>query len=111
MCGVCVPRRVRRKPHAGRVPLNDRCEHFALATVFDTTSRECEECVAAGSGWVHLRLCMTCGHVGCCDSSPLKHATAHYRATHDPIVRSIEPGESWGYCYVDGAFVEEVVPG
>jgi uncharacterized UBP type Zn finger protein len=54
-----------------------------------------------GSGWVHLRLCLTCGHVGCCDSSPNKHATAHFRHTHHPIIRSFETGEDWGWCYVD----------
>jgi uncharacterized UBP type Zn finger protein len=66
----------------------------------------CEECLKIGGRWVHLRMCRTCGQVGCCDSSPNRHATAHFRATGHPIVRSIEPGESWSWCYVD----EEVVP-
>jgi hypothetical protein len=61
----------------------------------------CEECLAMGSGWVHLRLCQICGHVGCCDSSPNKHASAHAHASGHPIVRSIEPGEDWSWCYVD----------
>jgi hypothetical protein len=61
----------------------------------------CEECLASGSRWVHLRLCQICGHVGCCDSSPNKHASAHARDTGHPIVRSVEPGEDWSWCYVD----------
>jgi uncharacterized UBP type Zn finger protein len=62
----------------------------------------CQECLASGdTDWVHLRLCISCGHVGCCDSSPHKHATAHYRSTGDPVMRSFEPGESWRWCYVD----------
>ena len=61
----------------------------------------CEECLASGSPWCHLRMCMTCGHVGCCDSSPNKHATAHSNATGHPIVRSVQPGENWAWCYVD----------
>jgi uncharacterized UBP type Zn finger protein len=61
----------------------------------------CEDCMKIGSAWVHLRLCMTCGHVGCCDSSPNRHATKHATATDHPIVRSAEPGEDWLYCYVD----------
>jgi uncharacterized UBP type Zn finger protein len=61
----------------------------------------CEDCLRIGSWWVHLRLCMTCGHVGCCDSSPNRHASAHFRATGHPIVRSLEPGENWLWCYAD----------
>jgi len=59
----------------------------------------CEECLEAGDSWVHLRLCMTCGHVDCCDSSPGRHATAHFHATRHPVVKSFEPGESWAWCY------------
>src|SRR6185503_12484477 len=61
----------------------------------------CEECLKIGSPWVHLRLCLTCGHVGCCDSSPNRHATKHFHATAHPIMRSVEPGEDWGWCFVD----------
>jgi Zn-finger in ubiquitin-hydrolases and other protein len=68
----------------------------------------CEDCLAIGGTWVHLRMCQTCGHIGCCDSSPNRHASAHARATEHPIVRSAEPGESWSWCYVDQlAFVVE----
>jgi hypothetical protein len=61
----------------------------------------CEDCLATGGTWVHLRMCQTCGHVGCCDSSPNRHATAHASAAGHPVVRSAEPGETWSWCYVD----------
>jgi CPA2 family monovalent cation:H+ antiporter-2 len=61
----------------------------------------CEECLKMGSRWVHLRMCMNCGHIGCCDSSPNKHATAHHFASGHPLVTSAEPGESWSWCYDD----------
>ena len=64
----------------------------------------CEECLQEGTGWVHLRLCLTCGHVGCCDSSPMRHARAHAGAVGHPIVRSFEPGEHWRWCFVDESF-------
>ncbi len=62
---------------------------------------ECADCVAIGSWWVHLRQCLSCGYVGCCDSSPNRHTSAHVAATGHPIVRSLEPGEDWMYCYPD----------
>jgi uncharacterized UBP type Zn finger protein len=66
------------------------------------TTEGCPDCLGGGfTNWVHLRLCLTCGKVGCCDSSPRKHATAHYHLEHHPVVRSFEPGESWRWCYVD----------
>ncbi|WP_369055208.1 UBP-type zinc finger domain-containing protein [Kineococcus terrestris] len=66
----------------------------------------CEDCLAAGGRWVHLRMCSGCGHVGCCDSSPGKHATAHHRGTGHPLVRSYEPGEEWFWCYPDELLFE-----
>src|SRR5207245_1975812 len=66
----------------------------------------CEECLKMGSDWVHLRLCLSCGHVGCCDNSPNRHATKHFRQDRHPLMRSFEPGEDWGYCYVDDLFIE-----
>jgi hypothetical protein len=65
----------------------------------------CEDCLKIGGTWVHLRVCLTCGHVGCCDSSPHRHATAHSHATHHPIVTSGEVGETWAYCYPDDQFL------
>jgi len=61
----------------------------------------CEECLALGDTWVHLRLCLSCGHVGCCDDSKNRHATKHFHKTKHPIIRSLEPGEHWGWCFVD----------
>ncbi len=76
-----------------------------IQNVEPRTPNGCEECLKLGSPWVHLRLCLTCGHVGCCDSSPLKHASAHAAEATHPIVRSFEPGENWQWCYVDEAYV------
>jgi hypothetical protein len=61
----------------------------------------CEDCLRTGDRWMHLRVCLTCGHVGCCDSSPNRHASAHARAEEHPIVQSVEPGEDWCWCYLD----------
>ena len=61
----------------------------------------CEDCLRIGGEWFHLRLCLTCGHVGCCDRSPSQHASAHYHSTGHPVIRSFEPGESWTWCYAD----------
>ena len=69
----------------------------------------CEECLATGGKWCHLRICLTCGHVGCCDSSPGRHATAHAESSGHPIMRSIKPGEDWSWCFVDE--VAMVIPG
>jgi len=80
------------------------CDHLrdvAESFVEPRTPEGCEECLRDGTTWVHLRLCLTCGHVGCCDSSPNKHATAHSHAEAHPLVQSYEPGEDWWWCYVD----------
>jgi uncharacterized UBP type Zn finger protein len=77
------------------------CEHIDHVKDQHPAKRVCEDCIKTGDKWVHLRVCLTCGHVGCCDSSKNKHATKHYHATSHPIVRSFEPGEDWGWCYVD----------
>jgi uncharacterized UBP type Zn finger protein len=83
------------------------CKHFDdLAPVELSSTRGCEECLKMGSYWVHLRECLNCGHVGCCDSSPNKHATKHNHVTKHPVIRSIQPGETWGYCYADDVMVE-----
>ena len=78
-----------------------------VAWIRDVTprARGCEECLRMGTPWLHLRLCLTCGHVGCCDSSPMRHARAHAGVIGHPIVRSLERGEDWRWCYVDEAFV------
>lgn len=74
-------------------------------SVAPRTPEGCEECLRDGGRWVQLRLCLTCGHVGCCDSSPGRHATAHFHATDHPVIRSFQPGESWRWCYVDHVYV------
>jgi uncharacterized UBP type Zn finger protein len=71
-------------------------------------SEGCAECLKSGDDWVHLRLCLSCGHVGCCDDSKNKHATRHYHRTRHPVIRSFEPGEEWGYCYPHDALAEEL---
>ncbi len=78
-----------------------KCEHLKEASDLQPSKRVCEECIKTGDKWVHLRICLTCGHVGCCDSSKNTHATKHFQASEHAIIRSIEPGESWGWCYVD----------
>ena len=88
--------------------MSQACEHFAQATYLEPTATVCRECVDMDSGWVHLRQCLWCGHVGCCDSSPNRHATKHFHASGHPVIRSVQPGESWGYCYVDDLSVEHV---
>ncbi len=89
------------------VDLSAPCDHSAEATIH-TVKRPaagCEDCLKIGGRWVHLRECLTCGHVGCCDSSPNKHAAAHFHASRHPIITSVEPGESWCWCYVDEAML------
>jgi uncharacterized UBP type Zn finger protein len=82
------------------------CEHvIGLKPVHPVTPQGCAECLASGDRWVHLRLCLTCGHVGCCDSSPNRHATAHYKETGHPVIQSFEPGEDWRWCYIDDMMV------
>ena len=70
------------------------------------TPNGCEDCLQMGSDWVHLRLCLSCGHVGCCDSSPNKHGTKHFKSTGHPIIKSFEPDEDWKWCYVDERFMK-----
>jgi uncharacterized UBP type Zn finger protein len=85
-----------------------QCTHLDAIRVVDTNVHVCEDCIRIGDSWVHLRMCLTCGHVGCCDSSKNKHARKHAHATGDPLVRSIEPGERWIWCYMDEVFVGEL---
>ena len=84
-----------------------RCTHLdQVRNVEPRTPDGCEECLKTDGSWVHLRLCVGCGHVGCCDNSPGKHATKHFHKTQHAIMRSFEPGEDWGWCYVDDLFLE-----
>jgi hypothetical protein len=79
------------------------CSHLYSVTVTELPDEidGCVDCVAIGGTWVHLRMCETCGHIGCCDQSPNRHARAHSQATSHPIIRSAEPGEDWSWCFVD----------
>ena len=78
------------------------CTHLdQIHDVSPSTTEGCEDCLKIGAHWVHLRECLSCGHVGCCDSSPNRHATAHFHESSHPIIQSFEPGEDWRWCYVD----------
>jgi hypothetical protein len=79
------------------------CSHLDSVTVTELPDEidGCVDCLAIGGTWVHLRMCETCGHIGCCDQSPNRHARAHFHATSHPIIRSAEPGEDWSWCFVD----------
>lgn len=82
------------------------CSHLDLIQDVTPSGKGCEDCLEIGAWWVHLRLCLTCGRVGCCDSSPNRHATKHFQAIGHPIVRSFEPGERWIWCFVDQVALE-----
>ncbi|MEA2673428.1 MAG: hypothetical protein QOI92_620, partial [Chloroflexota bacterium] len=83
------------------LPLAPVCTHLDAIRDVRPSANGCEDCLRIGGWWVHLRLCMTCGHVGCCDSSPNQHASKHAHETGHPIIRSQEPGEDWMWCYLD----------
>ncbi len=83
------------------------CQHLKNANNnIKANTQGCEECLKMGDTWVHLRLCLTCGHVGCCDQSKNKHATKHFHSTNHPVIKSFEPGEDWQYCYIDDIYKE-----
>jgi hypothetical protein len=82
-----------------------QCTHTDQIRDVQPSAQGCEECLETGDSWVHLRECLVCGHVGCCDSSKNKHATRHFHDTSHPIVASFEPDEEWRYCYVDEILV------
>ena len=83
----------------------EKCTHVREIRDVAPASQGCQECLELGWTWVHLRECLICGHIGCCDSSRGKHATKHFLETHHPIAKSMEPGEFWRWCYVDQTFV------
>jgi uncharacterized UBP type Zn finger protein len=86
----------------------EKCTHIDQIKFRETDKQQCDECVKMGDRWVHLRMCLVCGKVGCCDSSKNKHATKHFHRSKHPLVRSIEPGESWVWCYADEIEVGEI---
>ena len=82
------------------------CTHGSFLKVVIPSADGCEECLKIGSGWVHLRLCRACGHVGCCDDSLNKHATKHFKATGHPLIETYDPPDGWGWCYVDEVMLD-----
>ena len=84
------------------------CSHLDQIHDVEPSGPGCVECLASGGWWMHLRRCTTCGHIGCCDSSPSRNATKHAAETGHPIVQSYEPGEEWAWCYVDEAMLDEI---
>jgi hypothetical protein len=79
----------------------DTCSHLSDIKTTSASGNGCVECLESGGRWVHLRRCTSCAHVGCCDSSPGRHATAHFHETTHPLIQSFEPGEDWYWCFVD----------
>ncbi len=84
------------------------CTHLDTVKVTKPGKHVCEDCVKTGDAWVHLRMCLECGHVGCCDSSKNRHARAHFHSSGHPLIRSAEPGERWMWCYVDDLMPGEI---
>ena len=82
------------------------CTHVSTVPGAAPIDQGCTDCIPIGGRWVHLRRCVACGHIGCCDSSPNRHATAHHRTTSHPLVQSFEPSENWYWCYTDDAYFE-----
>ncbi len=79
----------------------EECTHLDQVRGVTPSADGCEDCLAIGDTWVHLRMCLICGHVGCCDSSKNRHATKHFRDTGHPVMKSFEPGDDWAWCFVD----------
>ena len=82
------------------------CTHLDQIQIVHPHTKGCEECLKTGDRWVHLRMCLVCGHVGCCDSSKNKHATKHFHATQHPVIASAQPHERWLFCYLDNQMAE-----
>jgi len=86
------------------------CSHLDAIADVEPSGNGCVECLRSGGRWVHLRRCTLCGHIGCCDQSPGRHATAHFHETTHPLIQSYEPGEDWYWCYVDEIAFEDDPP-
>jgi uncharacterized UBP type Zn finger protein len=87
----------------GRNAMSATCTHLDQIHDVTPSAQGCEDCLKTGDDWVNLRICLICGHVGCCDASKNKHATKHFHETGHPLIESFEPGEDWAWCYVDQA--------
>lgn len=81
--------------------MSQTCAHLDTVADVAPSSPGCEDCLRTGDSWVQLRMCMSCGHIGCCDSSPNQHASAHFQSTQHPVIQSYEPGGDWWYCYLE----------
>lgn len=91
--------------------MEKHCNHFDEIHHTTSDKQGCEDCLKLGKrDWVHLRLCLVCGYVGCCDDSPGTHATKHFQETGHATIRGFQPGETWGYCYEDDLYIEEMLP-
>lgn len=101
-----LARAARKAEAIGRAEVMARCDHLETIKVLTPRTAGCQECLKTGSVWLHLRLCRSCGHVGCCDQSPGRHATKHFRATGHPIIEGYDPPEGWGWCYVDEVMID-----
>ena len=88
--------------------MNSECTHTDQIQDVTPSGDGCEDCLKIGDPWFHLRLCKTCGHVGCCDSSKHRHAAKHFQQANHPIIKSFQPGEDWGWCYIDEVMLDEV---
>ena len=89
--------------------MTNKCAHLdQIKNAAPNTPEGCEECLKTGDDWLHLRLCESCGHVGCCDQSKNKHATKHFHSTNHAIIKSFQPDEEWAYCYPDDLFFESL---
>ena len=97
---VRIATRIQEAVADGRLD-DQKCEHISAIQDVVPSADGCEDCLKIGDEWVFLRLCLTCGHVGCCDNSKNKHATRHYHETNHPMITSYEEGENWLWCYVD----------
>jgi uncharacterized UBP type Zn finger protein len=83
-----------------------KCKHLSEVRDVKPSAQGCQDCVKTGDTWLQLRMCLSCGHVGCCDSSKNKHATKHFHTTSHPVMKSLQPGEHWGWCYVDEIYLQ-----
>ncbi len=86
--------------------MSKACTHLGAIQKVTPSAQGCEDCLKTGDHWVHLRICLVCGHVGCCESSPNQHALKHYHETGHPLIQTFEPGENWLWCYVDEALLQ-----
>jgi len=85
--------------------MKEKCSHLDQVRNVTPSGKGCKECLETGDTWVHLRMCLVCGHVGCCDSSKNKHAAKHFHQSQHAIMQSAQPGETWRWCYVDAIYV------